>query len=101
MDADEFGHNQEDDYPSSYESSYRDEISLSTSVEKEYMYRRNAGHSPKLNDHFFRRSNSVGSIPEEDVDGISTNRSSTADGKGDSDDEDTGVVKRKIKNKNP
>ena len=63
LDAEELG--QQDDYASSYGSSYCDEVSLSTSVEKEYMYRRNAGMSPKLS-HFYGRSNSVGSIPEED-----------------------------------
>ena len=55
----------QDDYGSSYGSSYCDEVSLSRSVEREYMYRRNAGMSPKLS-HFYGRSDSVGSIPEED-----------------------------------
>ena len=55
----------QDDYGSSYGSSYCDEVSLSTSVEREYMYRRNTGMSPKLS-HFYGRSDSVGSIPEED-----------------------------------
>lgn len=63
LDADE--HAPQDDYGSSYGSSYCDEVSLSTSVEKEYMYRRNTGMSPKLS-HFYGRSNSVTSIPEED-----------------------------------
>ena len=62
LDAEELG--QQDDDGSSYGSSYCDEVSLSTSVEKEYMYRRNAGMSPKLS-HFYGRSNSVTSIPEE------------------------------------
>ena len=66
LDSDDLGH--QDDYGSSYGSSYCDEVSLSTSVEKEYMYRRNAGMSPKLS-HFYGRSNSVGSIPEEDASG--------------------------------
>ena len=63
LDADDTVH--QDDYGSSYASSYCDEVSLSTSVERDYMYRRNTGMSPKLS-HFYGRSNSVGSIPEED-----------------------------------
>ena len=61
---DEDEHLEQDDYGSSYGSSYCDEVSLSTSVEKDYMYRRNTGQSPKIS-HFFGRSNSVDSIPEE------------------------------------
>ena len=79
LDADEHVH--QDDYGSSYGSSYCDEVSLSTSVEKEYMYRRNTGMSPKLS-HFYGRSNSVTSIPEED-NGAGRNRQDP----GDSDDE--------------
>ena len=63
LESDDLAH--QDDYGSSYGSSYCDEVSLSTSVEREYMYRRNAGMSPKLS-HFYGRSDSVGSIPEED-----------------------------------
>lgn len=66
IDADEFA--ESEDYGSSYGSSFCDEIPLSRSMEREYMYRRNAsGTTPKMTD-FLARTNSVGSVPEENED---------------------------------
>eukprot|EP00095_Tigriopus_kingsejongensis_P001730 maker-scaffold514_size150699-snap-gene-0.26 protein:Tk01730 transcript:maker-scaffold514_size150699-snap-gene-0.26-mRNA-1 annotation:"GG14552" len=75
LDAEDFGED-DYDYASSYGSSYMDETSLSTSVERDYMYRRGAtaatgatgatGHTPKMGHFFARRSDSIGSVPEED-----------------------------------
>ena len=61
MDHDDFA---DDDYGSSV-SSYTDEVALSRSMEKEYMYR--PGSTPKMS-QFFGRTNSVSSVPEEDED---------------------------------
>lgn len=61
------------DYASSYGSSYMDETSLSTSVERDYMYRRgsvgSSGHTPKMGHFFARRSDSISSVPEEEEEG--------------------------------
>ena len=60
-------HDDGGDFASSYGSSYCDEVSLSASVERDYMYKRNAsGTTPKIS-HFFGRSPSVESVPEEDL----------------------------------
>ena len=53
------------DYSSSFASSFNDEVSLSKSVEKEYMFHR-GGSTPKLKHMIFGRTNSVSSVPEED-----------------------------------
>jgi len=62
MDHDEYV---EDDLGSSV-SSYTDEVQLSRSMENEFMFRR-GGNTPKMS-HFFGRTNSVSSVPEEDED---------------------------------
>jgi hypothetical protein len=63
LDTDEF---EEPELGSSFGSSYTDEVSLSRSVEQEYMYRRNSsGNTPRMS-HFLGRTNSVSSVPEED-----------------------------------
>ena len=62
MDHDEYV---EDDLGSSV-SSYTDEVQLSRSMEHEFMFRR-GGNTPKMS-HFFGRTNSVSSVPEEDED---------------------------------
>ena len=58
LDADEFD-DDFDSYGSSYGSSYVDELQLSTSVERDYMYRRGSGggHTPKMG-HFMGRRDS-------------------------------------------
>ncbi len=61
IEADEYG--EDDEYGTSYGSSYTDEIALSRSVEQQYMYK--GGSTPKMS-HFFGRTNSVSSVPEED-----------------------------------
>merc|ERR1719415_343516 len=77
MDHDDFA---DDDYGSSV-SSYTDEVALSRSMEKEYMYR--PGNTPKMS-QFFGRTNSVSSVPEEDEDAgneaDSDDSSSTSEG---------------------
>lgn len=62
MDTEDY---EEGDYGSSF-SSYTEEVSLSRSVEQEYMFRR-GGNTPKMS-QFFGRTNSVSSVPEEDED---------------------------------
>ncbi|TRY79606.1 hypothetical protein TCAL_11670 [Tigriopus californicus] len=87
MDTGEF----EDDYDygSSYGSSYMDETSLSTSVERDYMYRRGSvgasGHTPKMGHFLARRSDSISSVPEEeeeDEGGQAGQRAGGTDGAG-------------------
>ena len=60
LEADDFD---EDAYGTSYGSSYTDEVALSRSMEQQYMYKQ--GNTPKMS-HFFGRTNSVSSVPEED-----------------------------------
>ena len=59
-------YDEDPEYNSSYASSYTDEVALSRSLEQEYVFRR-GGNTPKLN-HYFGRTNSVSSVPEEDED---------------------------------
>ena len=63
MDTEDF--EEDGDYSSSFASSFNDEVSLSKSVEKEYMFHR-GGSTPKLKHMIFGRTNSVSSVPEED-----------------------------------
>lgn len=66
LDANDF--DSDYDYGSSYSGSFCDEVPLSSSIERDYMYRRNAsGTTPKLT--HFMSSHSVDSVPEEDEEG--------------------------------